>query len=108
MTNDASPNDNFFFKFQELYDSRDKLQLLENEIKALTFSNECLSEDKKQLESEVGKQKSHPFDAQKATSSPLQGKTASEVALMPVGNLRVYEVMLGLCFVSIILNWIFL
>ena len=38
-----------------------------------------------------------------ATSHP---KTAGEVAMSSIGNLRVYEMMLGLCFITIILNWI--
>ena len=33
-------------------------------------------------------------------------KTAEEVALSSIGSLRVYEMMLGLCFITIILNWI--
>ena len=91
--------------FQELDYSKDRLQLLQSEIEALTLSNECLSEEKQQLVKEVEQLRSpHPDNF--SSSGPLQGKTASEVALIPVGNLRVYEVMLGLCFVSIILNWI--
>ena len=33
-------------------------------------------------------------------------KSAAEVAMSSIGSLRVYEMMLGLCFITIILNWI--
>ena len=33
-------------------------------------------------------------------------RTAGEVAMIPMGDLFVYEVMLGFCFVTIIMNWI--
>ena len=39
-------------------------------------------------------------------SSNAPRKTAEEVAMSSIGNLRVYEMMLGLCFITIILNWI--
>ena len=35
-------------------------------------------------------------------------RTAGEVAMIPMGDLFVYEVMLGFCFVTIIMNWIFI
>ena len=35
-------------------------------------------------------------------------RTAGEVAMIPMGDLFVYEVMLGFCFVTIIMNWIFM
>ena len=38
--------------------------------------------------------------------STIHPKSASEVAMSSVGSLRVYEMMLGLCFITIILNWI--
>ena len=33
-------------------------------------------------------------------------KSAQEVAMSSIGSLRVYEMMLGLCFITIVLNWI--
>ena len=33
-------------------------------------------------------------------------QSAGEVAMSSIGSLRVYEMMLGLCFITIILNWI--
>ena len=33
-------------------------------------------------------------------------KSAQEVAISSIGSLRVYEMMLGLCFITIVLNWI--
>ena len=38
--------------------------------------------------------------------STHQPKSAGEVAMSSIGSLRVYEMMLGLCFITIILNWI--
>ena len=43
------------------------------------------------------------FSVYRNTNNP---KTAKEVAMTSIGNLRVYEMMLGLCFITIILNWI--
>jgi len=45
----------------------------------------------------------HKYQSQ---SSYPPRKTAEEVALSSIGSLRVYEMMLGLCFITIILNWI--
>jgi hypothetical protein len=45
----------------------------------------------------------HNYQSQ--SSNPPR-KTAQEVAQLSFGSLRVYEMMLGLCFITIILNWI--
>ena len=49
--------------------------------------------------SHIQQQSPHSFSA-------IRPKSAIEVATSSVGSLRVYEMMLGLCFITIILNWI--
>ena len=46
------------------------------------------------------------FEPNHYLQAPGHPKTAGEVAMSSIGNLRVYEMMLGLCFITIILNWI--
>ena len=46
------------------------------------------------------------FEPNHYLQAPSHPKTAGEVAMSSIGSLRVYEMMLGLCFITIILNWI--
>ena len=103
---------------------------MEGELEASTCTVETLSEEKIRLLREIAQLKAGKgillqepgntdgiiehkegelaqFQDHKYLSpSTNHPKTASEVAMTSVGNLRVYEMMLGLCFITIILNWI--
>ena len=72
-----------------------------------------LKAGKGMMTQEVGNAETHGTIKETAGSltdhylqAPSHPKTAGEVAMSSIGNLRVYEMMLGLCFITIILNWI--
>jgi len=94
--------------YQELNDAKQNIQYKENVIKELSISQEELIEEISQLKYHQNLSNPTTQSSIKQSNNILHGKSAGEVALIPVGSLRVYEVMLGLCFVSIMLNWIFM
>ena len=98
------------------------------ELEASAFSLDTLNEEKIRLLREIAQLKtnkgsanpelSHHDDIENNDANIVSlsdkyylqpsnhPKSAGEIAMSSIGSLRVYEMMLGLCFITIILNWI--
>lgn len=100
--------------FQEARDAQYRLHQREQDLQQLTSSYEGLSEEKLRLLREIAQLKksgnvtsSGSFDVY-PTPQIVQSTYASpsDAALASIGSLKAYEMALGLCFVTIVLNWI--
>ena len=100
---------------QQLRDHQQRVFQLEQELGTRTANHDALSEEKIRLLREIAKLKAgkggnlDAVDLGVAGSGVVAGKatpvSASEAALKTVGNLRLYELTLGIFFIMLVINW---
>ena len=100
---------------QQLRDHQQRVFQLEQELGTRTANHDALSEEKIRLLREIAKLKAGKggnvdvVDLRGAGSGVVAGKatpvSASEAALKTVGNLRLYELTLGIFFIMLVINW---
>jgi hypothetical protein len=100
---------------QQLRDHQQRVIQLEQELGTRTANHDALAEEKIRLMREIAKLKAGKggnldvVDIGGVGGGVVAGKaapvSASEAALKTVGNLRLYEITLGIFFIMLVINW---